>query len=90
MITANAVYSRSTDETGAFGDFTLLPDTYVLTASAKGFRSQTVTVSITDGQVLTRNFALEPTAVFERAETQITAESCAVNQAIDPGETVTH
>jgi hypothetical protein len=88
-VTANAVYSRSTDIAGSYGNLLVLPDTYEITASAKGFRSQTVTVTIADGQILTRNFALEPVAVLENSGTSLTAESCAVNQAVEPNETVT-
>ncbi len=89
VITANAAYSRSTNAAGNYEKFLLLPGTYSLTASAKGFRPQTVTVTIADSQTLAQNFTLEPTAVLANAGTQITAESCAVNNAIDPGETVT-
>lgn len=89
IVTANAVHTRGTSAAGAFGDFAILPDTYVLTASAKGFRPQTLTVSIINGQVLTQNFALEPTAVLENAELRIAAESCAINRSVEPGEIVT-
>lgn len=88
-ITANNVYSRRTNASGSYGSLLLLPGTYTVTASAKGFRSQSVTVTVADGQTLTQNFALEPIAVLENAGTAITAESCAINQAIEPGENVT-
>ena len=65
------------------------PNTYNLTASARGFRSQTVQVTIADGQTLTQNFALAPAPLFEDGDLNITAESCQPNNAIDPGETVT-
>ena len=91
---ANAVvkaasYSRSTNSAGSYGNLAVFPDTYVLTVSAKGFRSQTVTVSVSSGQTWTQNFALQPTAVLNENGYQITAESCQPNNAIDPGETVT-
>lgn len=88
-LTANAVYSRSTNGAGSYGTLMVLPDTYTVTASAKGFRSETVTLTLADGQTLTRNFALEPIAVPESAGTMLTAESCSINNAVEPGETVT-
>jgi Carboxypeptidase regulatory-like domain/FG-GAP-like repeat len=89
IVTANAVYSRNTNSSGNYGNLLVLPNTYMLTASARGFRSQTFTVTVADRQTLTQNFALQPIAVLESSGTQITAESCAVNNAIEPNETVT-
>ncbi|HEX8287823.1 MAG TPA: carboxypeptidase regulatory-like domain-containing protein [Pyrinomonadaceae bacterium] len=89
IITANVVHSRSTDANGSFGNFTILPNTYVLTASAKGFRSHTFTVSVIDGQTLAQSFSLEPAAIVENAGMKITKESCGFKNSIEPGETVT-
>ncbi|MCA1639579.1 MAG: carboxypeptidase regulatory-like domain-containing protein, partial [Acidobacteria bacterium] len=88
-VTANAVYIRSTNASGNYGNLTLVPNTYTLTASANGFRPQTVNITIVDGQILIQNFVLEPTAVLSENGYQITAESCSLNNAIDPSETVT-
>ena len=88
-ITANAVYSRTSGANGSYGNLLLLPNTYSVTASAKGFRKQTVTVMVANGQTLTQNFALQPIAVLENTATAITAESCAPNGAIEPNETIT-
>ncbi|MGI8787151.1 MAG: FG-GAP-like repeat-containing protein [Pyrinomonadaceae bacterium] len=88
-VTANAVYPRNTNGAGSYGNLTLVPNTYVLTAQAFGFRSQSVTVTITDGQTLTQNFALAPVAQISAGGYKIVSESCAANDAIDPGETVT-
>ncbi len=88
-ITANTVYSRNTNAAGNYDNFLLVPGTYSLTTSARGFRPQIVTVKVSDGETFTQNFELEPAAVLVNTETEITAESCAVNNAIDPGETVT-
>ena len=88
IITANAVYTRNTNAAGSYGNLAVVPNTYVLTATASGFRSQTVTVTVADGQTLTQNFTLEPVAVLSQSNYQITAESCATNNAIEPGETV--
>ncbi len=87
-VTANAVYTRAAGATGIF-NMTVVPNTYVLTATARGFRSQSVNVTVTNGQTLIHDFALEPIAVFEYPTINITAESCAVNNSIDPSETVT-
>ena len=88
-VTANAVYVRTTDASGSYGNLILVPNTYTITASARGFRSKTVTVTVTNGQTLIQHFALEATAIFENAALNITSESCAPNSAIDPSETVT-
>ncbi|MCY7376996.1 MAG: carboxypeptidase regulatory-like domain-containing protein [Pyrinomonadaceae bacterium] len=89
VVTANAVYTRSTNVAGNYGNLTVVPNTYNLTATANGFRSQTVTVTIVNGQILTQNFALEPVAILNQSGLNITSESCAVNNAVDPNETVT-
>ncbi len=86
--TASGIF-RTSDEGGNYGSIRLAPNQYVLTVSADGFRSQTVTVNAPNGANITQNFALEPTAVLQNAGTEITAESCAVNKAVEPGETVT-
>ena len=88
-VTANAVYTRNTNAAGSFGSLTVVPNTYNLTATASGFRSQTVTVSVVNGQTLTRNFALEPTAILSQTGYQFTSESCAIDNAVEPSETVT-
>jgi len=88
-VTANAVYTRFTNQSGSYGTLTLVPNTYTFIVTARGFRTQTLTVTLADGQTLTQNFALEPAALFENGSVNITAESCAPNNAIDPSETVT-
>jgi hypothetical protein len=89
MISANAVFSRATNAAGSYGSLMVLPNTYTITASAKGFRAQTVTLTLADGQNSTQNFALEPIPVLENAGTNLTAESCSINGAVEPNETVT-
>ena len=88
QITAGA-YSRNTNSAGNYENLLVLPGTYELTASAKGFRPQIFSLTIADGQTVTQNFALQPIAVPEISETEITAESCSINNAVEPGETVT-
>jgi uncharacterized repeat protein (TIGR01451 family) len=87
-VTASAFF-RSTNAAGSYGNLLVLPGGYSVTASAKGFRSQTVEVTVADGQTATQNFALQPAAVLENGATEIVSESCAANRAIEPGETVT-
>ncbi|MDQ3041022.1 MAG: carboxypeptidase-like regulatory domain-containing protein, partial [Acidobacteriota bacterium] len=88
-VTANTVYTRNTNASGSYSNLILVPNTYILTASRRGFRSQTVTVTIINGQTLTQNFALQPTALFENPAVNFLNESCAPNNAVDPSETVT-
>lgn len=88
-ITANAVYTRNSGANGNYGNLTVLPNNYILTASAKGFRTQTLNVTLTNGQILTQNFALQPVAVLETTAATITSESCGINNSAEPGETVT-
>ncbi len=89
LVTANNVFSRRTDADGSYGELILVPNIYTLTVSAAGFRSQTITVTINNGETLIKNFALTPAAILMANNDQITAENCAVNNAIDAGETVT-
>ncbi len=87
-VTANAVYIRNTNAAGSYGNLTLLPGTYNVTAAARGYRSQTISVTVADGQTLPQNFTLQPAPLFENPDLNITAESCQPNNAIDPGENV--
>ena len=82
-------YTRRTPETGIYGGLAVVPGTYSMTASAPGFRSQTVMLTAADGENLVRNFALQPVAVIQNASVQVTSESCGTNSAPEPGETVT-
>lgn len=89
MIKANEVYTRTTDAAGSYGTLTVVPNTYNLTATASGFRTQTVTVTVADGQILTQNFVLEPIAVLSSGGLSFVSESCALDNTVEPGETVT-
>lgn len=84
-----AAYSRISDSVGSYGDLVVIPGLYSVTVSARGYRDQTITLSIATGQTLIRNFALEPVPVVENTAVDITAESCGINRTIEPGETVT-
>ena len=88
-LTANGVYTRASNAAGIYGELSVLPGSYNIEVSAKGFRTVSETVSLANGQILTRDFALAPVPAFENPALSITAESCAPNNAIDPSETVT-
>lgn len=87
---ATNVFSRSASATGSYGDLMLLPGSYAVTTSARGYRSQTVNISLTDGQHATQNFALQPVPVIESAGVRLSAESCRPNGSPEPGERVTY
>ncbi len=82
-------YSRATNSNGNYGNLSVLPATYTVTASARGYLPQTIQVTVANGQTLVRDFALQPVPVMESAGAELTAESCAINQAAEPGEDVT-
>jgi hypothetical protein len=84
-----AAYSRATNAAGQYNNLAMLPGTYEVNVSARGYLPQTVSVSISNGQVLIRNFALQPVPIIESTSMQLANESCAINQAAEPGETVT-
>lgn len=83
-----SAYMRVTNVSGSYGNLTVLPAAYVVTASATGYAPQSLTLSPVDGQTLMQNFALQPIVVPVSTGTQITGESCPTNGAADPGEVV--
>lgn len=87
-LVAASLYSRRSSNGGKYDDFAIPPGTYSLNVSAAGYRAQTVNVTISDGQTVTQNFALVPVAVPEPAGVSISAESCAGNNAVEPGESI--
>jgi hypothetical protein len=88
-VVAAAAYTRAAGPTGSYGTLSVLPGTYTVTASARGFLPQTITVTVANGETLSRDFALQPVPIIENTSTQLSAESCAINGAPEPGETVT-
>jgi hypothetical protein len=83
-------YSRTTGTGGSYGSLRVLPGTYQVTASARGFLPQTVSVTVANGEALTRNFPLTPVPVIENPGATLGSESCAINGAPEPGERVTY
>jgi hypothetical protein len=89
-IAAAEGFSRQTAANGTYEMLVPTSGSYIITASAFGFQSQTVTVNIPAGaSSVVQNFVLQPVAVLQNQGTEFTAESCTRNNAIEPGETVT-
>lgn len=82
-------YTRNTSASGSYGPINVLPGSYSMTVTARGFRPGTASFSVADGQAVVRNFALEPIAVVETTGIEFTAESCRINRTAEPGETIT-
>jgi hypothetical protein len=87
-VTASA-YRRDSNAAGSYGNMLVLPGTYLVRASAPGYRDDELLATVTNGQVLTRNLQLVPIPVFSSPEASIAAESCSPNGVPDPGETIT-
>ncbi len=83
-----SVYSRLTAANGSYGQLAVVPGEHTVTASARGFRADSVSFVLTNGQTVMQNFALEPIPVLNNVSNQLSTESC-VNGAPEPGEFVT-
>src|SRR5207245_1373574 len=84
-----AAYSRMTDAAGSYGNLVVVPGEYSITVSANGYQEQTIVLTAGPGQTVIRNFALEPIPVIAETTATISAESCGIDHAAEPGETVT-
>jgi hypothetical protein len=84
-----AAYSRTTNDTGSYGNMVVVPGEYSITVSASGYQEQTIVLTASAGQTVIRNFALEPIPVIAETTAAVSAESCGVDHAPEPGETVT-
>jgi hypothetical protein len=82
-----APYIRFTQSNGQTETLQISPQSYSATVSAAGFRSSSVNFGPVSNITLIVN--LQPSAVLENTKTEIIAESCAPNNTIEPGETVT-
>ncbi len=82
-------HSRRTAANGIYGPFRVLPGDFEITASAKGYLTGSYVISVANGQSVVRDFQLTPIPVIENAGIEITDESCSVNHAPEPGETLT-
>lgn len=83
-----ATYSRLTPASGSYGEMAVVPGSYTVTASARGFQPQSFVVSAANGQTITQDFALTPVPVIEVTATQLSQEACP-NGVPEPGEFVT-
>ncbi len=88
IVEANVANTRAANAQGDYS-LLLLPNSYSVKASAHGFASQTVSINLANGAALTQNFALQPVPVLEAGGIELISESCTINAAIEPGETVT-
>ncbi len=87
-----APYIRFTQLNGQTETLQISPQSYNTTVSAAGFRSNNINFTLpnTPPEITTTVVIdLQPTAVLQNETTQITAEDCVPNNAIEPGETVT-
>ncbi len=87
---ASSPYSRATSADGRYPKMLVLPGNYTVTVSARGYRTQSAVITLANGQNAIKDFALQPVAVVESAGSKLVAESCAVNGAPEPGESVTY
>lgn len=86
-----APFIRFTRSDGTSERIVVPPVSYNYEVSAAGYRANSAAFTVTGNPPdNTENFLvmLQPTAVLQTAETEITAESCGVNNAVEPGETV--
>ena len=81
--------TRSTAANGNYGPMQVLPGIFEITASARGYLTASILVSVADGESIDRDFVLTPVAVLENAGFAIVSESCRLDQAPEPGERVT-
>jgi hypothetical protein len=80
-------YSRSSAPDGSYGSMNVLPGTYSVTASAPGYREQSVAVTAQDHQMVVRDFELMPRPVFATPVVALSAEGCP-SGAPGPGDPV--
>ena len=89
VIVKARAYSRMTDVVGSYGNLVVVPGEYSITASASGYQEQTIVLTSIAGRSIVRNFALEPIPLIAETAATVSAESCGVDHAPEPGETVT-
>ncbi len=89
-IVSAAAFSRSTSPAGSYQNMLIIPGTYTVKAAAKGYRTQSINLTLSAGDSAVQNFALQPEAVIESSDVAITSESCAINGAAEPGETLSY
>ena len=87
----NLLFTRQTQSDGLTERMVIPPRSYNVDASIKGYRPNNVTFTLNSGPDVTTFIwvRLTPVAVLENAGTNLTAESCTINNTVEPGETVT-
>lgn len=81
-------FLRYSNDAGIYGPMAVTPGTYLLTATANGYRSYSREVQLDNADAATENFILSPVPVTVVATQTIGSESCRVNNAPEPGETI--
>jgi hypothetical protein len=84
-----AAYTRETDISGQFGPAMIAPGSYTLRASARGYRDATVNFTVNNGEATHLDISLQPVPVVDVTRAELANESCRLNHAAEPGETVT-
>lgn len=81
--------SRYSSASGSFGPASVSGGNYDATVTAEGYLPASVSIVSVAGQTVSVDITLEPTAVLQGSGVDVVSESCAVNGAVEPGETVT-
>ncbi len=89
VVITNSVYERRTAGNGGYGPLRVPPGTYEIKASKPGFRDAVATLTVSNGQIVPVDFALDPIPILISTGLDITNESCNLNNAVEPGEAVT-
>ena len=87
---ATAVYSRSSISDGTYGPLALLPGHYELKINRQGYSETIHTIEVENGDAQTHDFALQPIPAITQISNDVVSESCGLDRAIEPGETVTY
>ncbi len=87
VVSLTGGFSRTTSSGGAYSPILVLPGTYEVKVSARGYRESMAIVEVTAVGTL-RDFSLDPIPLIERSDISFVEESCTVNQAAEPGERV--
>ena len=87
---SSAPFTRGTNGPGTIDPMSIPPGNYTVVASAAGFQSRSVTLTVFPLPTSSFfNLHLPPIAVIQQAGFDIVNESCALNHSPEPGETVT-
>lgn len=81
-------HHRMSGTDGSYGPFRIPPGSYQIAVSAAGYASQSAVVDASSGGAIIEDFVLVPTAVIVESGFRIVEESCSMNNAAEPGETV--